>query len=128
MNSPRIKQAVRAVRAFLLCSSLCGLANMTSYAGPSATLDSSFAVGIGSGFPLDPQGTFWPQVQAVAVQTDGKVIAGGQALFVSFNGTPIRALCRINVDGSIDSAFMANLGAGTATQNGGPGEINSIAI
>jgi uncharacterized delta-60 repeat protein len=81
-------------------------------ASPSAALDSSFAVGSGAGFPSD--GASWPQVTALAVQSDGKVVAGGQAYFTNFNGTPIKYICRINTNGTLDSAFQANVGSGPA--------------
>ncbi len=95
---------------------------------PSAALDQSFAVGSGAGFPAI--GTqLWPQIQAVAVQPDGKVLAAGQAQFVAFNGTPVPRFCRINVDGTLDTAFAANVGTGpTEGANSGTGEINRIIV
>ena len=85
---------------------------VTHAASPSAVLDSSFAVGSGAGFPSD--GTSWPQVTTLAVQNDGKVVAGGQAYFTNYNGTPINYICRINTNGTLDSAFQANVGSGPA--------------
>lgn len=84
----------------------------TKAASPSAALDSTFAVGSGAGFPSD--GSSWPQVTALAVQTDGKVVAGGQAYFTNFNGTPINYICRINTNGTLDPAFQTNVGSGPA--------------
>ncbi|MDB6057841.1 MAG: hypothetical protein JWO95_1685, partial [Verrucomicrobiales bacterium] len=92
----------------------CFVVTSTIHASPSATLDNTFVIGSGAGFPSD--GSSWPQVTALAVQSDGKVIAGGQAYFTNFNGTPIHFVCRINVDGSLDSTFLTNVGTGPAGQ------------
>lgn len=58
------------------------------------TIDTAFDPG-GTGF----QGT----VRSIAIQTDGKVIAGGS--FNGYNGGPQAGLVRLNADGSIDSGF-----------------------
>lgn len=44
------------------------------------------------------------------VQPDGKIIVGGS--FTSYNGTTANRLARLNVDGTIDTAFQANVGTG----------------
>lgn len=46
-------------------------------------------------------------VEAVAVQTDGKPLLGGE--FNLVNGTSRKALVRLNHDGTVDSAFGASL-------------------
>ncbi len=125
MNLLKRTQPVRYALASLVCLSLFATANLPSYAGPSATLDSSFAIGTGAGFPTPGAGN-WGQVQAVAIQADGKVLAGGQALFTNFNGTPVPSFCRINVDGSLDTAFQANVGTGPLDV--AAPEVNSIVI
>ena len=43
------------------------------------------------------------RVNAVAVQTDGKILVGGS--FSSFNGIPVQNIVRLNANGSIDSGF-----------------------
>lgn len=63
------------------------------------TLDASF--NIGSGFING-------EVSTLALQADGKIIAGGS--FTSFAGTASRYICRINADGSRDTLF--NIGTG----------------
>jgi uncharacterized delta-60 repeat protein len=91
--------------------SACLLIHCAAYAiSPSAVLDTNFAIGSGAGFPSD--GSSWPQVTAVAVQNDGKVIAGGQAYFTNFNGTAISSFCRINTNGTLDTAFQTNVATG----------------
>ena len=62
------------------------------------TLDTSFVVGTG----------FNSQVECVILQTDGKILVGGN--FTSFNGTSINRLIRLESDGSIDATF--NIGTG----------------
>ncbi len=65
----------------------------------NGTLDNAFDVGTGAS----------SNVNAIALQSDGKVIIGGD--FASFNGTPCGHVARLNTDGSLDSGFAA--GAGT---------------
>jgi uncharacterized delta-60 repeat protein len=61
-------------------------------------LDNSFDPGTGTN----------GSVYAVAVQTDGKILIGGD--FTSYNGLPANNIARINADGSLDSDF--HIGAG----------------
>lgn len=70
------------------------------------SLDNSFSPGSG------PNNI----VEAVAMQTDGKIIAGG--VFGSFNGVSTGSLVRLNSDGSLDNSFS------TATS----GDILRLAI
>jgi uncharacterized delta-60 repeat protein len=63
------------------------------------SLDNGFATGVGPNGP----------VYAVAVQTDGKVVIGGD--FTAVNGyTNFNHIARLNTDGSVDSSF--NPGSG----------------
>jgi uncharacterized delta-60 repeat protein len=48
-------------------------------------------------------------VYAVAVQTDGKILIGGD--FTTVNGTPRPRIARLNTDGSLDSTFDPGTGA-----------------
>lgn len=64
----------------------------------NGTLDTSFNPGAGA------NGT----VYSVALQSNGKVIVGGD--FTSYNDTAISRLVRVNTDGSLDNTF--NIGAG----------------
>ena len=63
------------------------------------TLDSSFNIGTG----FSNSNTAY-KVNSIAIQTDGKIIAGGN--FTSFNGINIKNLIRLNTDGSIDTNFI----------------------
>lgn len=47
-------------------------------------------------------------INAVAIQSDGKIIIGGD--FTNYNGTTINRIARLNSDGSLDLSF--NVGAG----------------
>ena len=42
-------------------------------------------------------------VRTVSLQTDGKLIVGGD--FVNFNGVPTTKFCRLNPDGAVDVTF-----------------------
>jgi len=74
------------------------------------TLDPTFNVGAG----------FDGSVTSVAIQSDNKILVGGS--FTSYNGTVCSRLVRLNSDGSPDTAFVANTGAGFS------GAVNSILI
>lgn len=63
---------------------------------PDGSIDPSFAPGYGA------NGT----VRAVAIQSDGKIVLGGD--FWSFNGLDHHYLVRLNPDGSVDGSFDAN--------------------
>ena len=83
----------------------------TTYSGSSSnfiarintngTLDSSFK--LGTGFNATP-------VNAIAVQSDGKIVAGGG--FTSYSGSGASRIARINTDGTIDSGSSWNSGVG----------------
>lgn len=60
------------------------------------SLDTVFSAAVGTGFN--------DQVNVLALQSDGKIIAGG--LFTSFNGTEVRHIARLNSDGSLDNTFL----------------------
>jgi len=49
------------------------------------------------------QGTFNSYVQAMALQSDGKVVVGG--LFTYYKTTPVNHLVRLNKDGTFDKSF-----------------------
>lgn len=57
------------------------------------SIDNTFSIGTG----------FGNDVYAIAVQPDGKVLAGGA--FTQFNSIPSSRLARLNTDGSFDSSF-----------------------
>lgn len=67
--------------------------------------------------PLDPSfrsymfGNLDPgdQVQKIAVQSDGKIILGGQ--FIKYNGVDRKNIVRVNPDGTIDNTFDPGSGA-----------------
>lgn len=49
-----------------------------------------------------------PFAHGLALQADGKVLLGGQ--FVTYNGTAINRIARLNTDGSLDASFNAGTG------------------
>ncbi len=66
----------------------------------NGTLDASF--GLGTGF----DGT----VQALRLQPDGRLLAGGS--FGTYNGTSCGRLARLNSDGTLDGTFAVGTGFG----------------
>ena len=81
--------------------------SFTSYNGVSSNgivriqsdggLDTSF--NFGTGF----RGTLQNAVNALAIQSDGKILVGGE--FTTYNGVSRTRLARINSDGSLDTSF-----------------------
>jgi len=67
----------------------------------NGTLDPTFFPGTGFN-----AGTAFRQVLAIALQPDGKVLAGGR--FDSFNGSTRNGLVRLNANGSLDPTFSAS--------------------
>jgi uncharacterized delta-60 repeat protein len=67
------------------------------------TLDTAFNTNLGTGFNS--------YVYSIALQTDNKILLGGG--FTTLNGVTVpRGLVRFNSDGTLDTAFNANLGTG----------------
>jgi uncharacterized delta-60 repeat protein len=60
-------------------------------------LDLTFAAGA----------AFDSQVNALSVQSDGKIVVGGY--FSTYNGTATGRLTRLNPDGTLDSTFVSNV-------------------
>ena len=66
-------------------------------------------------------GGFSYSVNALALQTDGKVLIGGS--FDTVGGQPRRSIARVNADGTLDTAFQATI-PGTASSI----VVNSIVV
>lgn len=64
------------------------------------TEDTSFYTNLGTGFD--------DVVNAIGIQSDGKIVAGGG--FLNLNGNARNFLVRINSDGTEDTSFYTNLG------------------
>jgi uncharacterized delta-60 repeat protein len=87
--------------------------SFTSFSGSSVnrivrlskdgSLDSQFITNIGTGAQS--------QISKVIVQTDQKILLVGS--FTSFNGSSAQGIARLNSDGSLDTAFMSNIGTGS---------------
>ena len=99
---------------------LCG--SMNSFNGTASpgivrinidgTLDVAFSTNIGAG----ANATVW----GVAQQADGKLLVGGS--FTTFNGLAHPGLVRLNIDGTMDTAYNNSLGTGFV------GQVASIAV
>ena len=77
-------------------------ANRIARLNSDGTLDTSFAINIGTGFNSFTRST--------AVQSDGKIVCGG--FFTSFNGTNVTRITRLNSNGTLDTDFATNVGTG----------------
>jgi uncharacterized delta-60 repeat protein len=51
-------------------------------------------------------------VETIAIQSDGKIIAGGQ--FSSWNGTSVGRIIRLDSTGARETAFTTNIGTGSS--------------
>lgn len=91
-----------------------GVVRLTS----TGVRDTTFAIGAGSF-----AGTSVSPVSAVAVQADGKIVAGG--VFGSFNGATNHSFVRLNSDGSNDTTFNSSVGAGIT---GSSAEVFKIVV
>ena len=60
------------------------------------------------------------QVNAIAVQADGKILIGGN--FTTVNGVPRHNLARLNPDGTLDRTFVEDIALAPN------GEVNAIAV
>lgn len=88
----------------------------------SGALDTSFNPG--SAVYL---GSYSQRIKAIAIQSDGKFIVGGD--FGSFNGTIVRAIVRLNSNGSIDPSFVIGQGFDYINTSGNTmPSVNSITI
>ena len=77
------------------------------------TEDTSFYTNLGTSFNST--------VNEVHIQSDGKILVGGQ--FTSLNGTTRNRLVRLNSNGTVDTSFYTNMG--TAVGNNG---VNTIEV
>lgn len=62
------------------------------------TQDSTFNIGTG----------FNQNIQSIALQADGKIVAGGY--FTTFNGSTVNYIVRLNANGSLDTSFNTGVG------------------
>lgn len=74
----------------------------------NGSLDTTFDPGTGCNGRIVEADPTEPYVFAVALQPDGKIVAGGN--FTTFNSVPRSGLVRLNDNGSVDSTF--NIGTG----------------
>lgn len=95
--------------------------NFTTYTGVSynhivrlntdGSIDNTFNIGTG----------FNSQVRTLSLQSDGKIIVGGD--FTTYSGVSYNRIIRLNSDGTIDATF--NVGTGF---QGGSQPVNSIIV
>ena len=85
------------------------------------SVDAGFDPGSG------PMGSF-ASVEAVALQTDGKVVIGGD--FATVNDVPRKSLARLNSDGTVDTSFDPGTGVEDTDSDGAEitGYVTSLAV
>jgi len=76
------------------------------------TPDTTFTTNTGTGFNND--------VQKVAVQSNDKIIIGGQ--FTTLNSATINRIAQLNADGTLDTTFTTNTGTGFS------GTVKALAV
>lgn len=72
------------------------------------TPDASFQLNIGTA----QNASNTPFLNGGLMQSSEGIFIGGMTGFTSFNGTSVNNFVKLNLDGTIDTAFMANSGAG----------------
>lgn len=82
------------------------------------TRDATFTTNTGSGAGSGNS------VRSLAVQSDGKVIVGGN--FATWNGVSVGGLVRLNSDGTRDTAFSTAMGSGADAS--GANAIRALAV
>ncbi len=61
---------------------------------------------------FDPGDGFDSSVNSLSIQSDGKIVVGGQ--FIEYDGTPRIRIARLNTDGTLDGSFDPGDGFGVA--------------
>ncbi len=62
------------------------------------SIDTTFSIGAG----------FDDAIEAIAVQSDGKILVGGS--FLNYNGMPQNRIVRLNANGTVDTSFLSGSG------------------
>lgn len=112
---------MKAWKIFALAIVLCFAGAGILYAGDVGELDTTFGDG---GKVVTSFDVFGDQAYAVAIQSDGKILAAGS----TFNGYDLDiAIARYSTDGSLDTSF-GNDGKLRSSLNSGDEEITAIAV
>jgi uncharacterized delta-60 repeat protein len=91
------------------------------------TLDNTFGTGgkVTTSFGINPIAA---TISSIAVQPDGKIIAGGQTLVNGTGENNFFALTRYNADGTLDNTFSVDGKVTTDLANGDLSRIHSITL
>lgn len=84
---------------------------------PDGTLDTTFVADTNNS-PVGANGA----VNAIAMQSDGKILVGGQ--FTQINGISRPRIARLNLNGSLDTTFDV----GSGVEAGFDGPVNSVSV
>src|SRR5204863_3753591 len=86
-------------RSFIIFCLLLLFSGNDIHAQNAADPDITFNIGTG---------TVGYAVEAISIQSDGKVIIGG--VFTTYNGVAKNHIARLNTDGSLDASFNSGTG------------------
>ena len=103
--------------AFAVLGLLCVAANLNPAQAQDGALDPNFT--LPQFATTNPASGSFPKMQAIAVQADGKIIAGGY--FDQINGNTRINIARVNANGTFDATFDA----GNAVKNA-PDEFGTV--
>jgi uncharacterized delta-60 repeat protein len=87
-------QSIMHVYMYRMCFALALLFRLPLLGAPA---------GVDGSFSTDIEGPFTWVLQAVVMQSDGKILVGGEIETV--NGIPRTGIARLNSDGSLDESF-----------------------
>ena len=98
----------KSIHLTLLVLLFLAIAHQPVGAQPGAldTTFNSFDLGTGGGV----EGLFDVHIKVTAVQTDGKIIIGGD--FSKYNNQSLNDIIRLNADGTVDASFQSGSGVG----------------
>jgi len=105
MKIKLLKPFVELLSVIMAAMFLVIFSSSIAFSKPDGTLDSSFGQ---NGIVISPTGNGWNIIRAIAIQPDGKILAGGYAFTVANSNNSDFALARFNADGSVDTSFGVN--------------------
>lgn len=118
LDKTRVKSIAIQADGKIICGGAFGEYGTQTYNGTSiandivrlntdGTLDTTFNTNAGTGFNNK-------YVASTAIQSDGKILCGGD--FIDFNGNTANYIARLNVDGTYDPTFNQGTGFDSGVQ------------
>ena len=101
-----MKRCLAPLRILFVSSLLFTFLTKAATASPIVISDGTFDVTANAALGIG----FDQSISSLALQGDGKILVGGG--FTRFKGVAVPSLVRLNVDGTVDTSFLTNLGTG----------------